>query len=135
MNDTLLTTLETSKHYTRAVAEAMPENNYAFKPTGAGWNFGELIDHIAYSITWWEDNFVKGKKTDWNPSSPNKNKKRSLEQIEEAYAGLKSTLQKGKFSEEAAKGFHATIDHITHHRGQAVIYLRCNGIVPPEYTY
>lgn len=24
---------------------------------------------------------------------------------------------------------------ITRHRGQATIYLRCQGITPPEYTY
>jgi uncharacterized damage-inducible protein DinB len=133
--DTLLTTLENSRNYTMAVAEAMPENKYTFKPTGAGWNFGELIDHIAYGVTWWEDNFIKGKKTDWNPSEPNNNKKKSLAQIDQAYSDLKATLQKGQLSEEAIKGFHATIDHITHHRGQAVLYLRCNGITPPEYTY
>ncbi|MEM6517680.1 MAG: DinB family protein, partial [Bacteroidota bacterium] len=26
-----------------------------------------------------------------------------------------------------------TIDHVTHHRGQATIYLRMNGIKPPDY--
>jgi uncharacterized damage-inducible protein DinB len=40
-----------------------------------------------------------------------------------------------KLTDKAVQGFHATIDHITHHRGQAVIYLRSNGITPPEYTY
>lgn len=29
----------------------------------------------------------------------------------------------------------ATLDHITHHRGQAIIYLRCNNIAPPEYVF
>jgi uncharacterized damage-inducible protein DinB len=24
-------------------------------------------------------------------------------------------------------------DHITHHRGQIVVYLRLNGIKPPQY--
>ncbi|MFA9454721.1 MAG: DinB family protein [Candidatus Aminicenantaceae bacterium] len=25
------------------------------------------------------------------------------------------------------------VDHITHHRGQTVVYLRLNGIKPPQY--
>ena len=25
-------------------------------------------------------------------------------------------------------------DHVTHHRGQAIIYLRANGIKPPQYV-
>jgi len=33
MRDLLLTTLENSRAYTLAVAEAMPENFYDFKPT------------------------------------------------------------------------------------------------------
>jgi uncharacterized damage-inducible protein DinB len=28
---------------------------------------------------------------------------------------------------------HLILDHATHHRGQAVVYLRLNGIKPPEY--
>jgi hypothetical protein len=47
MEERLLLTLENSRIYTLQVAEAMPETSYDFKPTGAGWNFGELVDHIA----------------------------------------------------------------------------------------
>jgi uncharacterized damage-inducible protein DinB len=25
--------------------------------------------------------------------------------------------------------------HIAHHRGQAIVYLRLNGVTPPEYKY
>jgi uncharacterized damage-inducible protein DinB len=38
-------------------------------------------------------------------------------------------------SDSVVKGFQATIDHITHHRGQAVLHLRGQGITPPEYVY
>ncbi|MEI9809126.1 MAG: hypothetical protein WDO16_15395 [Bacteroidota bacterium] len=40
MKEQLLTTLETSRNYTLAVAEAMPEKNYVFKPADTAWNFG-----------------------------------------------------------------------------------------------
>jgi hypothetical protein len=41
----------------------------------------------------------------------------------------------GNLNEEAIRGFYATLDHVTHHRAQAVTYLRCNGITPPDYVY
>jgi uncharacterized damage-inducible protein DinB len=135
MKEQLLATLENSKSYTLAVAELMPENAYNFKPAGAGWNFRELLHHIAYGIQWWEDNFIKGKKVDWDQPAAKVNKKDVIAYLNKAYASLKDTISKEKLTDEAVKGFHATIDHITHHRGQAVLYLRCNGITPPEYVY
>ncbi len=47
-----------------AVATAMPDNGYGFKPAEEVWDFRELIHHIAYGIQWWEDNYIKGKKTE-----------------------------------------------------------------------
>jgi uncharacterized damage-inducible protein DinB len=135
MKEQLAATLETSKNYTMQVAEQMPEKEYHFKPAGAGWDFTELLHHIAYGIEWWEDNFVKGNKSDWNPTPTKKNKKEIKVYLEKAYASLATTIDKIKLTDNAVQGFHATLDHITHHRGQAVVYLRCNGIQPPDYTY
>lgn len=54
-----------------------------------------------------------------------------MEKLRKAYADLRQTA--GSAKEEA--GFHSTLDHITHHRGQATVQLRLRGIVPPEYVY
>jgi uncharacterized damage-inducible protein DinB len=135
MNEQLLSTLETSKNYTLAVAQAMPGNNYEFKPVESVWNFGELLEHIAYGIRWWEANFVKGITTDWAPPAANTDKQAIIENLTTAYNELEITVSEGGLSKDGIKGFHATLDHITHHRGQAVMYLRGNGVVPPEYTY
>ena len=67
MKDQLLSTIENSRKYTLQVAEAMPDKDYHYKPAGAGWDFGELLNHIAYGIHWWEDNYIKGNKTEWSP--------------------------------------------------------------------
>jgi len=40
MKEQFEVTLENSKNYTLAVANAMPEKDYHFKPAGAGWDFG-----------------------------------------------------------------------------------------------
>jgi len=135
MKEQLLITLENSKKYTLAVAEAMPANGYSFKPAGAGWNFLELLHHVDYGIQWWEQNYVRSVETPWNPPPAKHNKKEIDTYLKEAYASLKNSISTLKENDDLMKGFYATIDHITHHRGQAVLFLRCKGIDPPEYTY
>ena len=135
MNVQLLATLENSKQYTLNVAGMMPEKDYHFKPVNEVWNFGELMHHIAYGIQWWEANYVKGQSTDWAPPAATGSRQDIVDYLEAAYNGLAATLGNGKPGNDAVKGFYATLDHITHHRGQAVLYLRCKGLTPPEYLY
>lgn len=135
MKEQLLSTLENSRNYTLAVADAMPEKNYGFKPVDTVWSFGELLNHIAYGIEWWENNYIKGKKTEWAPPAVKTKKKEIINLLGAAYDTLRETVNSAKLNDDAIKGFHATVDHVTHHRGQAVTYLRCEGIVPPEYSY
>jgi uncharacterized damage-inducible protein DinB len=135
MKEFLITTLENSRTYTLAVAELMPEKEYEFKPVDSIWNFRELLHHIAYGIEWWESNFIKGKNVEWSQPPAKATKKEVIAYLNKAYASVKETISQGKPSNDAIKGFHATMDHITHHRGQATVYLRCKGITPPAYTY
>jgi uncharacterized damage-inducible protein DinB len=135
MKEFLITTLENSKTYTLAVAELMPEKEYEFKPAETIWNFRELLHHIAYGIEWWESNFIKGKNVEWDQPAPKATKKEVIAYLNKAYASVKETISQGKPGNDAIKGFHATMDHITHHRGQATIYLRCKGFTPPAYNY
>ena len=135
MKEHLSTVLENSKNYTLAVADLMPEREYEFRPADEIWNFRELLHHIAYGIEWWQDNYVKDIKTEWAQPPAKANKKDVVAYLNKAYASLKETISKGKLSNDAVKGFHATLDHITHHRGQATVYLRCRGITPPAYVY
>ncbi|MEI9809125.1 MAG: hypothetical protein WDO16_15390 [Bacteroidota bacterium] len=72
---------------------------------------------------------------EWAPPAANDKKKQVVEYLTSAYDSLKQTIGKGELSDDAVKGFHATLDHITHHRGQAVLFLRLQGITPPEYVY
>ena len=135
MKEQLLTTLENSRVYTLAVAEAMPEKFYDSKPAETVWSFKELLHHVAYGIEWWNDNNVKKVKTDWNPPPTKKDKAQLIEYLNRAYSTLKITVEKLNINDAIILGFSSTIDHITHHRGQAVTYLRCKGIDAPEYSY
>ena len=135
MKEQLLTTLENSRAYTLAVAEAMPEKFYDSKPAETVWSFKELLHHVAYGIEWWNDNNVKKVKTDWNPPPTKKDKAQLIEYLNRAYNTLKTTVENLNLNDTLILGFSSTIDHITHHRGQAVTYLRCKGIAAPEYTF
>ena len=135
MKEYLLTTLENSRNYTLAVAEAMPEKKYGFKPTPDVWTFLEQLHHIAYGIGWWEENYIKGNKIDWAPTPVKKTREEVINYLSAAYDALKATINKAKMSDDLVKGFNATSDHITHHRGQLIVYLRFNDITAPDYTY
>lgn len=135
MKAQLITTLENARHYTMAVATIMPEADYEFKPVETVWNFRELLHHIGYGIYWWQDNYIKGIESPWAPPAVTPSREETLAYLEKAFAGLEATLNGMTLTDDAVKGFHATLDHLTHHRGQATTYLRCRGITPPEYVY
>ena len=135
MKTELLNTLEKSRNYTLAVAEAMPSNFYGFKPTESIWSFNQLMNHIAYGIQWWEDNYIKKTESAWNPPSDKVTKEETIKFLQECFDSLKRTIDTEKISEESMKGLWATLDHVTHHRGQAIIHLRLVGMTVPEYTF
>ena len=135
MKQNLLSLLENSRGYTLAVAEAMPVNLDNFKPAADTWSFREQLHHIAYGIEWWKDNYVKGIKSSWEPPATSKSRQEAVSYLNQAYDSLKDAVNKATMSDDRIKGFFATLDHITHHRGQTIIYLRCNGIAAPEYTF
>lgn len=135
MQAQLLTTLENSRKYTLAVVEAMPANRYHSKPAEGIWNFGELMNHIAYGMEWWRENYLLKNKVSWNPPVMKNDRKTATENLEKAYSSLKKTIEKEKCTDRLVAGFQATLDHITHHRGQATVYLRFEGIEPPEYNF
>jgi uncharacterized damage-inducible protein DinB len=54
-----------------------------------------------------------------------------VEGLDDTSAVAEVTMGKNKLA--AWKLVLFCVDHITHHRGQTVVYLRLNGIKPPQY--
>lgn len=135
MKEILLSLIENSRKYTLAVVNAMPEKLDSFKPAADTWSFREQLHHIAYGIEWWKDNYVNGVKIAWEPAATSKSRQEVVAYLGKAYDSLKQAVNNTTMSEDRIKGCFATLDHITHHRGQLIVYLRCNGITPPEYTW
>jgi uncharacterized damage-inducible protein DinB len=134
MKTQLLKTIHDSRQYTLSVAEVMPEKNYDTVLAKDTWSFIQLMNHIAYGLKWWESNFVKGVELPWEPPTDKTTKKEVIALLSHAFDSLEKVVSKESDSEEFVTGVWATLDHVTHHRGQAVLHLRKAGVVPPEYV-
>jgi uncharacterized damage-inducible protein DinB len=125
-----------------AVAQAMPADQYGFKPHPESMNFGEVMAHIAAT----NYQFCAGLKDSEPPTMPASNDKdgiiKLLNDSFEYCSGVISKLTNAQLS-----AIHNSPDgrmpgrdvllamyvHVAHHRGQAEIYLRDKGIKPPNY--
>jgi uncharacterized damage-inducible protein DinB len=125
-----------------AVAQAMPADQYSFKPHPESMNFGELMSHIA--VTNYQ--FCAGLKDTNPPDLPSPAEKDSVVKfLSDSFSycsGVISTLTEDQLSKRhnSPDGnlpgrdiLLAMYVHVAHHRGQAEIYLRDKGIKPPSY--
>lgn len=139
---------ETSRQYTRAVAEAMPEEGYDFRPTPEEMTFAEQLSHLAAVIDWhsfskadgqefpprWADFSVEGLSKGEIIAMVDHEFKRSADLLA-AFdpARLDETGSYAQFTRTRRQFFMLMADHVTHHRAQLLVYLRLKGIVPPSY--
>ncbi len=134
---------------TRKLLQAIPEKDLAYKPSEISWTMGELAQHIATIYYWYvgtltqdvydiaDDKLERGETSDI---------KATLElfenNVEKARAALK-TLTEEKLQAKwtmkvgdnvvlgpiprgiVARGF--LFNHIYHHRGEMIVYLRATG--------
>lgn len=132
--------------YTLEVAEAMPPEKYGYRPTEESMTFQEQLLHLVQNlsflstrITGAQPDFLKGKK----PEALTKQEAIIAFQAASRYVSQlikqvdEQTLQAHTAfgGEEMPKEnlFYLMRDHATHHRAQAILYLRLNGIKAPLY--
>jgi uncharacterized damage-inducible protein DinB len=132
--------------YTLEFAKAMPEEKYSYKPVPEEMTFGEQLKHIAGNMVWLSSSYLNGAKTTLDPMNAGNSKKEIIAILEKSFAYATETvdhLNEKILSQNV--NFTAGImtkrrilllmtDHVTHHRGQLVVYLRLNGIKPPDYV-
>jgi uncharacterized damage-inducible protein DinB len=135
MAEIILKDFARSKTYTIAVAEAMPEKDYRFKPFETVWSYMELLHHLTYSLRWMQDNYVSGMKSEWSPPQVTSTKKELIGYLSETFDTIEKELHRVNFTDEKISGFYFMLEHNAHHRGQAVTYLRCCGVTPPEFPF
>ena len=125
-----------------AVAQAMPADQYSFKPHPDSMTFGQLFSHIATT----NYQFCAGLKDSQLPALPSTTEKDAVVKLLSDSFEYCSGLIAGLTEEQLSKAHNspdgrlpgrevllAMYIHVAHHRGQAEIYLRDKGIKPPSY--
>ena len=136
-----------ARDYTLAVAEAMPAENYAFRPVDTvGMSFGEQLLHLGHNSRWLSLSKLRGQDRPTKPSIDPTDKEAVMAYVAQSFAIADSVLATLTFAELDAQveWFSGPIskrrigllifDHVTHHRAQAIMYLRVKGIKPPRYV-
>ena len=137
---------ENSKNYLLEIAESMPEDLYTFKPTERQMSFQEQLLHIRGNMVWLSEsyftnkNFKKSEKV--NPIT----KQDVINDLEIAFNNVTEIIKKVEISTltDEVKFFagpksklqllNLLQDHVTHHRGQIIVYLNLNEIKPPKFS-
>jgi uncharacterized damage-inducible protein DinB len=132
--------------YTLEFARSMPEDFYSFSPTPEEMTFGEQLKHIAGNMIWLSSSYLKGAKEHVDPSATGDSKKEIIAMLEKSFAYAEasvSALSTKAISEEVdfiaepmsrRRVMLLMTDHVTHHRGQLVVYLRLKHVEPPKYV-
>jgi len=133
-----------------AVAGAMPEDKWSFKPTQGEFKdvrtFGEQVKHVACANEAWAKQMAGEKpplRCDIGGPNPAKTKTEILAYLRASFTMIDKVIadttaenllhpNAGPYwGSNRLSALTATVWHISDHYGQLVEYLRMNGIVPP----
>ncbi len=141
---------EEAMEHCLAVADAMPEKLYTYKPTDVSKTFAEQMVHIATSTELLTKRYVQG--MDVKPVRLDASKMTKTEIMELMKKGFAYTtnviytIEQEQLDElcimyhsknEVSRAFALFYvqDHLANHRAKSNLYIRMNGIAPPEYTW
>lgn len=132
--------------YTEKVAEIMPDSLYNFKPTKEEMTFGEQLIHLSGNMLWLSSTFLTNQKPkivakDYLGKSKSdiltlinqsfEFTAQAILQFDTARLEDKVDFAGGKLSKRQI--IWLINDHLTHHRAQALVYLRLKDLAPPKY--
>ena len=143
-------TWQRTMDYTLTVAKAMPEEHYDFRPTEDIRSFREQLGHLInnfaflqYYITGKRDSPLKGLGDDLE----GKSKEEVIKVVEKGFNFIADLIESTSDEEiiQPVQFFVSTVpmnkekifflmrNHVTHHRGQLILYLRMKKVQPPSY--
>jgi len=139
---------ERAKAYTKAYLDAMPAEKYSYRAVDSIRSFSELMLHLAQgnvnlsSNGFGKDRIFAGRNLEKSPTAQGKDSVIYLVMQSYDYCidGVKN-MDPSKMDEVVKRGnFNVTrrgwvmkaFEHQTHERGQCTIYIRLQGIRPPN---
>ena len=144
--DAFLEKWDNSKAYLLAVAEAMPDSLYNYKPTDRQMSFKEQLMHIKGNMDWLSTTYFTELEFEKKKTPPPNTKKETIALIQAAFTATSKRIKNSAESslQEEVSFFagpksklqilNLLQDHVTHHRGQLIVYLNLNEIEPPRYV-
>lgn len=147
--DELAADMERSKAMSLSYIEAMPADKYDFRPNEDVRTFAAQYLHLAQGLIGLSSNgtgatpIFQGENLE--ATEAYHTKEEVLRIITESYdfainsikgmdaSKLTEIVQRGQFEVTRRGWIHKALEHNTHHKGQTTIYLRLNGITPPQY--
>ena len=127
-------------------AEAMPADKYGFKPTPEVDSFGEALMHAAGAVMGVCGSISDAPAPEVNMEASSKEDiiaaiKTVYAHAAEVVGGLNDSelsdevsLFGGAVETTKAGAIGIASNHSTHHKGGLVVYLRLNGITPPQFA-
>lgn len=137
---------ENSKDYLLEIAEQMPEEHYDFKPTERQRSFKEQLLHIKDNMDWLSVSYFSTSEYEKGNASTAESKQEMIEQLKKAFDAtaelvaaaseedLKEIVQFFAGPKSKLQILNLLQDHVTHHRGQILVYLNLKDITPPRYV-
>lgn len=136
---------ENTKAYTIAVAEAMPEELYNYKPDPEARTFKAQLLHMMSNMMWLSADYLDAEKYNGDLKDDTISKEVVLEMLNETFDLSHAAVAAfpNERMGEVVKFFAGPMevqqilmlmtDHMTHHRGQILVYLKMNQIKAPRY--
>jgi uncharacterized damage-inducible protein DinB len=144
--DAFLEKWNNSKTYLLEVATAMPENLYGYKPTEREMTFGQQLIHIKENMEWLSNAYFTDKEYKKAKDVKNYSKQETIALLEKSFDSVYEIIKNSdpKLLDAKVEFFagpktklqilNLLQDHVTHHRGQLLVYLNLNEIKPPKYV-
>ena len=144
VKDAFLEKWENSKNYLVEMAELMPEEDYGYKPTERQRSFAEQLEHIQGNMDWLSTKYFSREK-DKSETFPSEKEqiiaslKKAFDAVGETVAAtseeeLKETVEFFAGPKSKLQILNLLLDHVTHHRGQLIVYLNLKEVEPPRYV-
>lgn len=138
---------ENSSAYLLKIAESLPETVLEFKPTERQMTVKEQLLHIRSNMLWLGNTYFNtngaGIKNHKDTPASREELLTSLEESFKLVAQLVEQTDENTLEEEVnffagpksrLQILNLLQDHVTHHRGQLIVYLNLLEIEPPRYS-
>ena len=137
---------ENSKNYLLELAGQMPEEHYDFKPTERQRSFQEQLLHIKSNMDWLSVSYFSSSEFEKGEAPQSKSKAETIALLKEAFEAtakiieaaseetLKETVEFFAGPKSKLQILNLLQDHVTHHRGQLLVYLNLKDVTPARYV-